>query len=653
MIDNYNVEEINKELWDICRDFKLQCNIDYIEYISALLYITYLESSNIHVLEELYIKRKNYYIGEEIDNILEKSIRYKNSNLFYNIRFRDIKTYRSMGEENILTKVIERIYNLIIRIERKYGESQKYISEAYKYVITQDLSTDTINLRGGEIYTPIEIAKIMIDCLQIKNKNAKIMDPYCGSGNLLLSIPNNKGINVYGNEENLKAYNICMTSLLLASIDNRNIKLNKFEKEDNLNIKYDYIISNPPFIERELKRRAIHNQKLINYYGIQELAPGDYSYVLNMFDSLTLEGKMAVILPHGVLFRETEKKVRKYLLQDNYIDAIIGLPENIFFGTKISVIIMILSKNKTQNNIMFIDASQEFTNKRKINILEKKNQDKIIDAYINRIDIPGYSKVATIEEIVKNDYNLNIKKYVKKEIKRQKIKKEEIISNLDILENEKKILEENIRDVLEKLKIKEVLEAYETTVRYSEVDYIRIGKNIRKARREKGYSQPEICKKLQITLDFLYRIEYGKTKITLDKLVEICKVLDVSIEELLGTEEKMKENIFYLKNKGIEYAKGKVTNKGFVILKGSKIKSGIYEGLSKSLINFVQRERNSDSIQNEKFIEDYLCTTPTMAAVLILGRNSNGYTEWKNKEGKTIREVGNWDGGNWDGSLFQ
>lgn len=640
MIENYSNEKIDKELWDICRNFKLQTNLDitYIEYISALLYITYANADNFETLKDLYLKRKNYYIGEEIDKKLENILKYKDRDLYSNIRFREIKAHRNIGEENILSNVINRIYNLIIETEHKYNESRKYILEAYKYAIIQDMSNN-IKLRGGETYTPTGIAKVMVGCLQINDVYKKIMDPYCGTGNILLNIPNYKNLELYGNEENIKAYNLCKTILLLSGKNNDNIKLNNFEEKENLDMKFDYIISNPPFLERELERRIIRNQKLRNYYGINNLAPGDYSYIFNMLERLTPNGKMAVILPHGVLFRESEKIAREYLINGNILDAVIGLPENMFFGTKISVIVMILSKDKKESNILFIDASKDFSNKKKINILENKDQEKIISAYTNRKDVDGYCKNISIDKIIENDYNLSIKKYVKKEMEKQKIEKDKLIKDLDKLEREKNILEENIKDVLEKLQIEDVLKTYETTVTYSEVDYIRIGENIRKARIKKGYTHADMCQKLQITLHFLLRIEYGRTKITLDRIVDICKALDVSVEELVGTEEKIEQNIFYLKNNGIEYAKGKFTNKGFVILKGSKIKNGIYESLSKSLVNFVERERKSICIQNGEFIDDYLCTTPTMAAVLILGRNSNGYTEWKNIEGKMLGEI--------------
>lgn len=640
MIENYSNEKIDKELWDICRNFKLQTNLDitYIEYISALLYITYASDDNFETLKDLYLKRKNYYIGEEIDKKLENILKYKDRDLYSNIRFREIKAHRNIGEENILSNVINRIYNLIIETEHKYNESRKYILEAYKYAIIQDMSNN-IKLRGGETYTPTGIAKVMVGCLQINDVYKKIMDPYCGTGNILLNIPNYKNLELYGNEENIKAYNLCKTILLLSGKNNDNIKLNNFEEKENLDMKFDYIISNPPFLERELERRIIRNQKLRNYYGINNLAPGDYSYIFNMLERLTPNGKMAVILPHGVLFRESEKIAREYLINGNILDAVIGLPENMFFGTKISVIVMILSKDKKESNILFIDASKDFSNKKKINILENKDQEKIISAYTNRKDVDGYCKNISIDKIRENDYNLSIKKYVKKEVEKQKIEKDKLIKDLDKLEREKNILEENIKDVLEKLQIEDVLKTYETTVTYSEVDYIRIGENIRKARIKKGYTHADMCQKLQITPHFLLRIEYGRTKITLDRIVDICKVLDVSVEELVGTEEKIEQNIFYLKNNGIEYAKGKFTNKGFVILKGSKIKNGIYESLSKSLVNFVERERKSICIQNGEFIDDYLCTTPTMAAVLILGRNSNGYTEWKNREGKMLGEI--------------
>ena len=640
MIINYNIDEVNKELWDICEDFRIQTSTNnyYLDYISALLYVIYYKDDELDSLKKLYATRKSFYIGENIDLLVEY-VKRENENLFYDIKFSEIKIYRNIGEENILSKVIERLYNLIMNIQIKFGESKKYMSEAYKYILIQIFANGNISLRNGEVYTPTGIAKTMIGCLNIEKSNVHIYDPYCGTGNILINIPSENI--VYGEEESQVAYNICMTSLILNNNKNKYIKFNDYEERNDLQKKYDYIVSNPPFIERSLRNKMIHNQKILYNYGSEFLAAGDYAYVISMFEKLVDSGKMAVILPHGALFRETEKEVRKYLINNNKIEAIIGLPENMFFGTRISVIIMILAKNKTNDDIVFIDASKEFKSKRKINILEKSNQEKIINTYLERKEIVEYSHVAKVSEIIQNDFNLTIKKYIRKKEKKKKIEKNKIIENIDNLEKEIDILEENIKDVLEKLEMNDILKTYKNNNSISNVDYIKIGSNIREIRKRMNYSLEKLADKLDMSLLLLNRIERGMSKVSLDSLVKISNILQIPIEELLADVDKKEYNktIFYLKNNNYKYARGVISDNGFTILKGSEIKPGKYDSLSAELLSFFERERASEDIVNGKFIRDHECSSSSMAAVLILGRNSNGRKEWKTEDGTNLEDV--------------
>ena len=248
---------------------------------------------------------------------------------------------------------------------------------------------------------------------------------------------------------------------------------------------------------------------------------------------------MAIILPHGVLFRTTERIVRKKLIENNYIDAIIGLPENMFFGTRISVIIMILNKEKANKDILFIDASNEYVTKKKINIFSLENQTKIINTYKNREEIKGFSYVASIDEIMKTDYNLTIKKFIKKQVNKKSINKEEIMKQLESLEKEKDILEENIKDVLEKLEEKEIFVVPKKKDNISDIDYEQIGNNIKIARRNLNYTMEQLAEKLDISIGFLSRIERGATKISLDRLVQISEILGIPLEEVLRNKEKI------------------------------------------------------------------------------------------------------------------
>lgn len=519
MENDYNSVEI---LWNICQDFKEETDIkkDYLEYISALLYIAYFKKKD--NIKMLYSIRNNYYIADEID-LLIKEIQNENGNIFSNIKFKDIRIHRNIGEENIISKTIKNLYELISKFEGE--ESKKHIAEAYEKIIIKAISNWEVTLRKGEVYTPTGISKVMSK-ITVEKEDVEIYDPFCGTGNILLHTPKNEKTLLYGKEENLVAYNLCMTNLFLHDINNSKIEVDEgpFSFTEK---KYDYIISNPPFIERSLRNKMIHNQK----YGPM-LAPGDYAYVLSMFNALKENGKMAVILPHGVLFREIEKVVREKFIEENYIDAIIGLPENIFLGTRNSVIIMVLKKNKADKNILFIDASNEYQSKRKINILNTENQEKIINTYLKREEIEEFSHLATISEIAKNDYKLTIKRYVTKHVEKQKIKKEEILENLEKLEKEKNILEEHISDVLERLQIKNTFKT-NNDFRDNIIDYEILGQRITNALRKRQCSLWTMFRQLDIPMPVLIAVINGRTRVHVDTLAKICKFLDVSIDDMI------------------------------------------------------------------------------------------------------------------------
>lgn len=563
-----NIEQINKELWEICTDFKEETDAknDYIDYISALLYLIYDKNDELEQLKYFYNIRYEDSIVETIEKNIEM---LQDKNLFRNIKFKNIIMYRNIWKYNALSKTIAAIYKLIMELENEYGESKKYIAKAYEYIVIQVMAKGDINIQNAQMYTPKGITKVMIGCLDIKEE-AQVQDPSCGTGNFILNMPHNKKIKIYAKEENRQSYNICKTNLLLHDIDSENIEFNDFKEKTYIKTKFDNVVSNPTFVQRGIKTKIVRNQKIEYEYGYanKKLAPGEYSYVLKMFEDLKDDGKMAVIMPHGALFREKEKMVRKELIEGNYIDAIIGLPENMFFGTRISVTIMILAKKKNKEGILFIDASNEYKSKKKINIFTQENQQRIIEAYKKRENIKGYAYLSTKNEIANNDYNLTIKKYVKEEINKPKVDIQITIKKLTQLEQERNNIEEHITDILEKMYIK-----------------------------------------------------LGSTK---EKKLE---------------QETDSENVLYLKYHGERCAKGIWNNKEFTILKGSKTVNEISKSISKSLVNAVEEARSKENVNSGVFIKDYKCKSPSMAATIILGINTNGRKAWKNKDGKTIKEL--------------
>lgn len=521
--------QIYNEFWEMCNDFKNKTNMttNYMEYISALLYIRYYKNEDENDFKNIYNKRDNFYISKIIDEtIKEMKEMIKNNKIFSDIQFSNIVFYRKLGEKNILTITIEKIEMLC----KKF--SKKYIAEAYEFAIKQLAINKDIKRTESIFYTPEEIVNLMGEMI-LNKKNAEVYDPICSSGNFLIMATKRYDEKIYGKEENIEFYNILKTRILLNEIKQENIA---YQEDNKLNdMKFDYIFSNPPFSQRKWKQNII-NTKIFKEYGLSETAVADYAYVLEMKEKLKNNGKMAVILPHGVLFRANEKEVRKKLIEKNEIEAIIGLPENLFYDTRIPVIILILSKNKKKDTILFIDASNDFETEKSNNILAKQYQDKIIDVYKNNKEIKGYSRNVSIKEIQKNDYNLTIKKYIRNIIKKETVEETELIKKLNRLEDEKDILEQNIKDILNALDVKyfeeEIIKEKNNNNKYN-IEYKKIGRNIKEVRMKKGYTQEQLSEKMDISARYISRIEQGMAGIRLELLAKICNILDVSIEEIV------------------------------------------------------------------------------------------------------------------------
>lgn len=187
-------------------------------------------------------------------------------------------------------------------------------------------------------------------------------------------------------------------------------------------------------------------------YGVPQKSIGDYAFVQHMLKSLADDGRMAVVLPHGALFRgASEGKIRKGILEDNLIDAVIGLPENLFYGVSIPATIVVFKKNRARNDVLFIEASREYEKGKNQNTLTKENIQKILDTYKNYKEVEKYSHIATMEEIKENEYNLNIKRYVDTFEEEEEIDIEETKKNIEKINEELQVLEKELQESLKEL----------------------------------------------------------------------------------------------------------------------------------------------------------------------------------------------------------
>ena len=517
------------KLFEICQHFKDRTNIkiNYIEYISALLYLKF-EDSHCGSFSRIYKERNNYYIADRIDVEIEKIQEYQHDEkLFSNIKFRDLIIHREIGEENPLSAIIHTLNHLLENHDENLGE-------AYQKLLEKVIAEDELLIDNREFYTPMCITNLVAQLI-VNNESLKVLDPVCGSGNFLVSAYKEKNVCIEGIESNINYYNICKTNLLLNQIKNAKIIFD--ETKTDTDEKFDIVVSNPPFSERKWTHNI--NKKdydMLYRFGIKTTVVGDYAYLLMMLNKVKEGGKMAIILPHGALFRNSETEIRKTLIEQNYIEAVIGLPENLFFHNRLPVVILILSKTGTSKDILFVDASKEYVNLKKNFIIPEDIIHKIVDVYTEKENIEEYSYLASKQEIEKNNYDLTIKKYV--QIKRvvNVINKDEIIKELNNLNREIEILDENINDVLEAMGKENILniKPSEKAVNYRRLDYEKMGENLKKARIRNNLTQEELANKLDVSIAFLSRIERGSSHISLNRLTQMCEILNVSPGDILN-----------------------------------------------------------------------------------------------------------------------
>lgn len=294
------------------------------------------------------------------------------------------------------------------------------LGDAYEYLIGQFASG--AGKKAGEFYTPQEVSKILAKLVTSgKHKLKSVYDPTCGSGSLLLRVAKEvKDVgNFYGQEMNRTTYNLARMNMILHGIHYRKFDIKQedtLERPQHGSLTFEAIVANPPF-SAQWSANPLHlSDDRFSQYG--KLAPGskaDFAFVQHMIHHLAENGIMAIVLPHGVLFRGgAELHIRKYLIeQKNYLDAVIGLPANIFYGTSIPTCILVFKKcRENPEDILFIDASKGFEKVKTQNMLREEHIDKIVETYRERTVIEKYSYSAPLQEVADNDYNLNIPRYV-------------------------------------------------------------------------------------------------------------------------------------------------------------------------------------------------------------------------------------------------
>lgn len=378
------------------------------------------------------LKGKDNFILEDLKavlNSIEQTAAGTDSeedfkNLFADVDLTSVKLGRTEKKKNeIIVEVLSHLSKIDFNLE---DANSDVLGDAYEYLIAQFAAG--AGKKAGEFYTPTQVSKLMAkivtyrEGVKKKPKLHSVYDPTCGSGSLLLRIREFADVvDYYGQELNNTTYNLARMNMILHGIHYRHFEIesgNTLEDDRFPDLKAEAVVANPPFSAKWKGEDdpVLSADERFSQYG--RMAPknsADYAFVTHMLHHLSDNGTMAVVLPHGVLFRGgAEETIRKYIIEKlNYLDAVIGLPANLFYGTSIPATILIFKKcRKVDDSILFIDASNEFRHGKNQNHVDDEHIEKIFEIYSKRKELEKYAHNATIEEIKENDYNLNIPRYV-------------------------------------------------------------------------------------------------------------------------------------------------------------------------------------------------------------------------------------------------
>lgn len=495
-------QNIEKALWNACDSFRGKIDSSrYKDYILSMLFVKYLSdvyketrekyvkqykgdeqrvaramARERFVMDEtstfdfLYDNRNDNQIGQKI-NVALAAIENNNSaklhDVFRAIDFNSTVDFGEPKEKNATLKnLLEDFKDLDLRPSQL--DSADIIGDAYEYMIA-NFASDA-GKKGGEFYTPNKVSELVARLVAPK-ENDRIYDGTCGSGGLLLKafkqIGNHKA-RIYGQEQNMQTWALCRMNMFLHGVDDAVIwqgdtLSNPGNIENDRLMKFQCIVANPPFsLDKwdsgflgevaENDKKAKMSAELDPFkrfdWGVPPTSKGDYAFVMHFLHSLDdATGRMGIVLPHGVLFRgASEGKIRQAIIEKfNFLDAVIGLPANLFYGAGIPACILIFRKNRGANeHVLFVDASSDghYEKGKNQNVLREQDVAKIVDTYKTYLADPSfggeekYSYVATLDEIKANDYNLNIPRYVDTFEEEELVDIEEVKGNIKNIEDE-------------------------------------------------------------------------------------------------------------------------------------------------------------------------------------------------------------------------
>lgn len=507
MSEQVTQQQINQVLWEAADTFRGKIDSStYKDYILTMLFIKYLSDAYKEHLEEytkrydgdeqrikralsrerfvldehstfdyLYSNRNDAEIGQIINKALEHLEDENTAKLrgvFRNIDFNSEATFGKTKERNAMLRALLEDFNKLTLKPSVVG-NEDVIGDAYQFMIERFASD--AGKKGGEFYTPTMASELLARLVK-PHENDRIYDPTCGSGSLLIKVANqvpNKKVAIYGQERNGATHSLALMNMYLHGIDDAKIEwgdtlANPLHLEDGKLMKFQAIVANPPFsldkwamgfagegnTDSKFKMEASLDPHRRFEWGVPPASRGDMAFVQHMLYSLAENGRMATILPHGVLFRgSSEAKIRKQIIDMNLLDAVIGLPEGLFYGTSIPACILVMKKDRKRKDVLFIDASGEehYEKGKNQNKLREQDLVKIVETYGNFVTEDKYSYVATLEEIKENDYNLNIPRYVDTFEEEEPVDMAQVKENIQNIKQELSEVEQQMEKYLEEL----------------------------------------------------------------------------------------------------------------------------------------------------------------------------------------------------------
>ncbi|NDZ13666.1 type I restriction-modification system subunit M [Variovorax sp. WS11] len=366
--------------------------------------------------------------GERIDRALhaiEDANIGKLRDVFQNVGFNSNKLGDEQQKNDILRHLLEDFAKPELNLRPSRIGELDLIGNAYEYLISHFASSS--GKTAGEFYTPPEVSSLVARLMDPKEGD-EICDPACGSGSLLLKCgrlirdrTGSKRYALYGQEAIGNTWTLAKMNMFMHGEDNHRIEWGdtlrnpKLLADDGSLRHFDVVVANPPFSLEKWGHEAAGRDKFGRFRrGIPPRTKGDYAFILHMVETMKpAGGRMAVVVPHGILFRgAAEGRIRQKLVEENLLDAVIGLPEKLFYGTGIPAAVLVFRKDKANDKVLFIDASRDFEPGKNQNVLREADLQRVLDTHAARAPVERYAYLATPEEIAEHDFNLNIPRYV-------------------------------------------------------------------------------------------------------------------------------------------------------------------------------------------------------------------------------------------------